>query len=136
MYEQRWFPKAFLAICLASSCTLGHARDHKLNPAAVGQTQVGIASYYSDKFNGRRTANGERYNKNELTAVHSRLPFGTIIKVTNLRNHHSVRLRINDRKHIRNRRLLDVSKRAARELGFIGVGLAKVEIEVVRLGDS
>ena len=136
MHKQRWLAKAFLTICLASSCTLGHARGHAANPTAVGETQVGIASYYSDKFHGRRTANGERYNKNELTAVHSRLPFGTIIRVTNLRNKHSVHLRINDRKHPRNRRLLDVSKRAARELGFIGAGLAKVEIEVVRFGDS
>lgn len=103
---------------------------------AVGDKQVGVASYYSDRFHGRRTASGERYDRDDLTAVHSHLPFGTIIRVTNLRNFRSVNLRVNDRGHFRRGRLLDVSKRAASELGFVGAGLAKVEVEVVRWGDS
>lgn len=132
----QWLSGALLSICLASFSLPGHAYSHTAAPSAVGDKQTGIASYYSDKFHGRRTANGERYDRDDLTAVHSHLPFGTIIKVTNLRNQRSVHLRINDRNHFRNGRLLDVSKRAARELGFIGSGLAKVEIEVVRYGDS
>src|SRR5512136_2211517 len=113
MHKQKWLANALLSICLASFCTFGHA--HSTIPTAVGDKQVGIASYYSDKFHGRRTANGERYNKNDLTAVHSHLPFGTVIKVTNLHNNRSVNLRINDRNHFRNGRLLDVSRRAAQE---------------------
>lgn len=135
MHTKNWRTSVFLASCLAASSLLGTAQASP-TPDAAGDTQVGIASYYSDKFQGRRTANGERYDRNDLTAVHPRLPFGSIIRVTNLRNHRSVHLRINDRTHLRHGRLLDVSKRAARELGFIGSGLARVEIEVVRYGAS
>ena len=135
MHTKNRRASVFLAICLAASSILGQAQARP-TPSTVGDTQVGIASYYSDKFHGRRTANGEHYNRNALTAVHAHLPFGTIIRVTNLRNHRSVHLRINDRNHFRNGRLLDVSRRAAQELGFIGAGLARVEIEVVRYGDS
>lgn len=127
---------ALLAACLASFSLPGQARSSAAAQLVVSDTQVGVASYYSDKFNGRRTANGERYDRNGLTAVHPRLPFGSIIKVTNLRNHRSVELRINDRRRFRGGRLLDVSKRAAQELGFVGAGLARVEVEVVRYGDS
>ncbi len=104
--------------------------------SSAGETQIGVASYYSDRFQGRRTANGERYDRNGLTAVHPHLPFGSIIRVTNLHNHRSIELRVNDRTRLRHGRLLDVSKRAARELGFVGAGLARVEIEVLRYGDS
>lgn len=128
--------QSLLAVCLAFSSLACPARSQAAAPAAVGDRQTGTASYYSDKFQGRRTANGERYDREALTAVHSRLPFGSIIKVTNLRNQRSVELRINDHNHFRNGRLLDVSRRAARELGFVGAGLAKVEIEVLRYGDS
>ena len=134
MHKRRWMANSILSICLASSCTFGHAKT--ASPKSLSGKQVGIASFYSDKFHGRRTANGERYNKNDLTAVHPRLPFGTILRVTNLHNHRSVEVRVNDRNHFRNGRLLDVSRRAANELGFARSGLAKVELEVIRLGDS
>jgi len=130
---RRWFFGPLLAFYLASFSISSHAHS----AAEVGDRQVGVASYYSDKFHGRRTANGERYDRNGLTAMHSRLPFGTVIKVTNLRNHRSVHLRVNDRNGSRRGRLLDVSRRAAQELGFVGAGLARVEIEVVGAdGDS
>jgi len=131
-----WLASTLFAICLTSFSMGAHAYSGSVTPAAVGATQVGVASYYSDRFQGRRTANGERYDRNDLTAVHPHLPFGTLIRVTNLRNNQSVELRINDRTHLRRGRLLDVSKRAARELGFIGAGLARVEIEILRYGDS
>ncbi|MDD5037332.1 MAG: septal ring lytic transglycosylase RlpA family protein [Methylococcaceae bacterium] len=132
--RKRSLALAVRSICFASSCTFAHAGT--ASPVMMEGKQVGIASYYSDKFHGRRTANGEHYDKNALTGVHSGLPFGTIIKVTNLHNRRYVHLRINDRKHGHNRRLLDVSRRAAEELGFIGAGVAKVEIEIVHWGDS
>jgi rare lipoprotein A len=135
MRRHQYLFSVFLALYLASFGlpSLAHSTA---TPTSVGDTQVGVASYYSDKFHGRRTANGERYDRNGLTAMHPRLPFGTVIKVTNLRNNRSIHLRINDRTRLRGGRLLDVSKRAAQELGFIGSGLAKVEIEIVRYGDS
>ena len=137
MHRQRWLAKALIAASLAAFCSLSQADyTDDTSQSVTVEKQVGIASYYSDKFHGRRTASGERYDKNALTAVHSHLPFGTLIKVTNLRNHRTVELRVNDRKHAHNRRLLDVSKRAAQELGFVGSGLAKVEIEILRLGDT
>jgi rare lipoprotein A len=126
--------KAMLPIFLAFFCTFVHAKAAKSNASTA--KKIGIASYYSDKFHGRRTANGERYNKNGLTAEHAYLPFGTVLRVTNLKNNRSVNVRVNDRAHNRTKRLLDLSKRAAKELGFIKSGLAKVEIEIVRLGDS
>jgi rare lipoprotein A len=131
---RQWFFGPLLAACLASINMPVHA--HSPAAAGAGDRQVGVASYYSDKFHGRRTANGERYDRDGLTAMHSRLPFGTIIKVTNLRNQRSVHVRVNDRTRSRHGRLLDLSKRAARELGFVGTGLARVEIEIVRYGDS
>jgi len=130
----RWMGKSVLSICLASSCTFGHAKA--VSPKAVAGKQVGIASYYSDRFHGRRTASGERYDKNALTAVHPRLPFGTVIRVTNLDNDKTVEVKVNDRFGARRGRILDLSLRAARELGFIGAGLAKVKLEVLQLGDS
>lgn len=98
--------------------------------------QSGVASYYSDKLHGQRTANGEFYDKNALTAAHATLPFGSLVRVVNLSNNRSVELRINSRAHKANKRLLDVSKRAASELGFIRAGLAKVKLEVLRFGDA
>lgn len=130
----RWVGKSILSVCLASSCTLGHAKA--AGPKRLSDKQIGVASYYSDKFHGRRTASGERYDKNGLTAVHPRLPFGTIIRVTNLRNERTVEVKVNDRFGSRRGRMLDLSKRAARELGFVGAGLAKVKLEIVQMGDS
>jgi rare lipoprotein A len=94
-------------------------------------SQKGIASYYAPKFHGRRTASGERYDMNGLTAAHRSLAFGTRLKVTNLSNQRSVVVRVNDRgPHIK-KRIIDVSYAAARKLGLLGSGTARVLIEVV-----
>lgn len=134
MHKRRWMAKSILSICLASSCTVGYPKGTAAK--AVSNKQFGIASYYSDKFQGRRTASGERYNKDGLTAVHSQLPFGTLIRVTNLKNDRSIEVKVNDRFGSKKGRLLDLSKRAARELGFTKSGLAKIKVEVLQLGDS
>ncbi len=91
----------------------------------------GIASYYSDSFNGKRTANGEIFNQQGMTAAHNQLPLGTVIRVTNLRNNKSVVVRINDRLHRRNKRLVDLSKAAAKKLGFVQSGITRVKIEIL-----
>jgi rare lipoprotein A len=93
---------------------------------------TGIASYYASKFEGRRTANGERYRKKEFTAAHRTLPFGTLLKVTNPKNHKWVIVRVNDRGPYNRRRIIDLSYRAAKHLGLTkGKGIAKVYIEEV-----
>jgi len=91
----------------------------------------GIASFYADKFEGRTTANGEIYYHSKKTAAHRALPFGSIVKVTNLENNKVVVVRINDRGPFVDNRIIDLSKSAAQELDFIGKGLADVKIEVI-----
>lgn len=132
MRKFRLIANSLLSIYLASSCTVGYART--ASPKSPSSAQNGIASYYSDRFHGRRTASGERYDRNGFTAMHRSLPFGTRIRVTNLSNNHSVEVRVNDRGAPTNKRLLDLSRRAAKELGFIRQGLAQVKLEVIRLG--
>jgi rare lipoprotein A len=98
----------------------------------VPRVQTGIASYYHSKFQGRPTASGEKYDENKMTAAHNRLPMGTMVRVTNLRNKRSVIVRINDRLHHRNTRLIDLSRAAALKLGYVARGLAKVRVEVLK----
>jgi rare lipoprotein A len=89
----------------------------------------GKASYYADKFNGRKTSSGERFSNDSLTAAHKYLPFGTVVAVTNLKNDSVVVVRINDRLPKKSSRIIDLTKAAARKLNFISNGLAQVSIE-------
>jgi rare lipoprotein A len=93
--------------------------------------EEGIASYYADEFNGRKTSNGEIYDMNALTAAHQTLPFNTRVRVTNLGNGMSVVVRINDRGPFKDNRVIDLSLEAARSIGMIGPGTARVRIEVI-----
>jgi len=103
----------------------------------LGRTQQGIASLYSDALHGRRTASGERYDKSALTAAHKNLPLGSEVRVTRVKTGDSVVVRINDRGPFVKGRIIDLSRRAARELGIIQKGTAKVRIEVIsRPGDD
>jgi len=97
--------------------------------------QTGLASYYHGEFQGRRTASGEKLNQNGLTAAHRTLPFGTLVRVINLRNQRSLLLRVTDRGPMVKNRVIDVTQRAARELGFLALGMTWVKIEVVPLMD-
>ena len=89
----------------------------------------GTASFYADKFNGRQTANGEIFSQQKMTAACNVLPLGTWIRVTNLRNGRVVVVKVNDRLHARMTRVVDLSKTAARMLGYTGGGLTKVKVE-------
>ena len=89
------------------------------------------ASWYGPGFHGRRTANGERFNQNDLTAAHRTLPFGTKVKVTNLRNGRSVVVRVNDRGPFSRGRVIDLSKAAARIIGVFQSGTAPVLLEIL-----
>lgn len=94
---------------------------------AQGQVR-GNASYYADKFHGRRTASGEVYNKDSMTCAHLNYPFGTILKVRNPQNGRTVYVRVTDRGPYIKHRIIDLSKAAARELDIIRTGFALVEI--------
>ncbi len=94
-------------------------------------TQVGVASWYGPGFQGRPTASGPPFDMNAMTCAHRHLPLGTRIKVTDLRNCRSLILRVNDRGPYVAGRVLDVSRAAAKYLGFLGAGLAPVRIEIV-----
>lgn len=96
-----------------------------------GFTATGQISYYAAKFEGRKTASGERYAGRELTAAHPELPFGVRVKVTLLANGKSVVVRINDRGPFAKGRILDVSYAAAERLGLIQAGIAEARIEVI-----
>lgn len=118
--------------------TLVHAQSaadsiRRMNrKSTVSLIDTGVASYYHSKFQGRITASGELYDQDKFTAAHNRLPLGTLIKVTNLRNKRSVVVKVNDRLHHRNLRLVDLSRAAAIKLGYIGRGIARVKVEVLK----
>ncbi|MCO2685138.1 septal ring lytic transglycosylase RlpA family protein [Pseudomonas aeruginosa] len=97
--------------------------------AGSGSADTGEASYYGSRHAGLRTASGERYNPNAMTAAHRTLPFGARVRVTNLDNRRSVVVRINDRGPFRRGRIIDVSRKAAEGLGMIRSGVAPVRIE-------
>lgn len=94
--------------------------------------EIGLASYYSSVFEGRITASGEIYSGNELTAAHKRLPFGTIVKVRNLKNNRTVLVKINDRGPSKSDRVIDLSYKAAEILDMIRDGIVQVEIIIIK----
>jgi rare lipoprotein A len=97
----------------------------------------GIASWYGGVFHGRKAASGETFNMYAMTACHPTLPFGSIVRVVNRNNHHSVVVRITDRGDlIEEGRIIDLSYAAADKLGMTWDGLAKVDLEVISLGNQ
>jgi len=97
----------------------------------VGSSEIGVASWYGHPYHGRKAANGERYDMNRLTAAHRLLPFGTRVRVLSLRNARMVEVRITDRGPFVEGRLIDLSRAAARVLGFQRAGLERVRVEVL-----
>ena len=121
------FPILLSVLLLAGGCA--GSRPRPVGPR--GPVEVGNASYYTTREYGARTASGEPLKDHALTAAHRTLPFGTRVRVTNLDNGRSVLLTITDRGPFRKGRVIDVSRRAARKLGFLRQGLARVRVEVV-----
>jgi rare lipoprotein A len=103
----------------------------KLSKKVLGRTLYGQASFYSNKFDGRRTANGETFSQKKLTAACNSLPLGTWIEVTNLRNNKTVIVKTNDRLHPKMKRLVDLSYAAAKKLDFVSSGLTRVKVVVI-----
>ena len=101
-----------------------------------GDKLHGVASWYGGAFNGRRTASGERYNMYAMTACHNTLPFGSIVRVTDMANHRSVVVRINDRGYLYKGRIIDLSYGAAKKLAMARLGLAQVKLHVISLGKA
>ena len=93
--------------------------------------EFGVASYYHDKFNGRKTANGEIFYNTGLTAAHKTMKLGTWVRVTNLKNDSVVVVKVNDRLPKTSKRTIDLTVAAAKQLNFIHAGLTKVKIEVI-----
>jgi rare lipoprotein A len=123
-------PYAILVAVLLGCAQAPVARRPPQEQTARGP-QDGTASYYGADFAGRRTASGERFDPQALTAAHPDLPFGTRVRVTNLENGRSVTVRINDRGPFTGGRIVDVSWGAARELGMLRSGVARVRVEIL-----
>ena len=122
---------------LLSSCVIGEPKS-KAQIAAEnmdrydGRVEEGPASWYGGKFHGRPTASGEIYDMDDMTAAHKKLPFGTRVEVTNLDNGKSVEVTINDRGPYKRGRLIDLSKGAAKRIGMLVAGTARVSLKVLR----
>lgn len=99
--------------------------------AETGEIIEGKASYYAEDFHGRKTSNGETYDMYKMTAAHKELPFNTLVRVTNLNNHRSVVVRINDRGPFKPGRIIDLSKGAAQKLQMINDGVIPVKLEIL-----
>jgi rare lipoprotein A len=98
--------------------------------------QYGKASYYGygDEFHGRKTSSGEVFDRNDFTAAHNTLPFGTVCRVTNLANGKNVTVRINDRGPFKPGRIIDLSYAAAKQIGAVQAGVVDVKVEVLKMG--
>lgn len=117
----------FFLICLGAFSAI----------TAFVREEYGKASYYSDALHGRKTANGEKYDKNLLTAAHKSLPFGTLVRVTRLDTKASVVVRVNDRGPFREGYVIELSRRAAQEIDLIKAGVTKVKVDVIeKPGDA
>lgn len=122
----------FSRVALAAALSVMMTAAPVLSQAEARETVLsGVASWYGPGFHGRTTANGERYNMNDLTAAHKSLKFGTRVKVTNQNNGLSVVVRINDRGPYVGKRIIDLSKSAAQAIDMIGPGTAAVTVEVL-----
>ncbi len=126
-----WSPVPSLLVAVPDSAALV-AVTTAPEPVAERRGRLlatGRASYYGERFRGRRTASGARFNPDALTAAHRRLPFGTRLRITNVRNGRSVVVRVNDRGPFHGNRIIDLSKAAARRIGMLRSGTARVRIE-------
>lgn len=141
------FTGLFLIFACTPSPRYGAGSSHKKNSSANAKktskkqghhkkVMTGIASYYGQDFHGKLTSNGEVFDMYGLTAAHKTLPLNTIVRVTNLDNDKSLILRINDRGPFIEGRILDCSYGAAKKLGYLKAGTARVRIEVIEWGDD
>jgi rare lipoprotein A len=124
-----WVPVMFLAARSIDAPLVARSNE----PVKPLKTWVGNASWYGDDFDGKKTANGEEFDSEALTAAHPTLPFGSIVRVVNPRNHKFEVVRINDRGPYQEGREIDVSYRVARKIGLTSSGVSKVRLELMQL---
>lgn len=122
------FSFAPLLFALVAACAGGPTPGA---PVPASWSQIGTASWYGEPFHGRTTANGETYDMEAMTAAHKTLPFGSVVHVENLDNGRSTEVRINDRGPFVGRRIIDLSRAAARAIDMIGPGTARVRITIL-----
>src|SRR3954471_17229351 len=134
-------PGVRLLVCtaLAVAFACAHPETRREPPEAVereaprhGRLQTGVASFYGGEFEGRRTASGAIYRGRRMTCAHRTLPFGTVLRVTDVESRKSVVVEVNDRGPYAKGRIVDLSMAAAQKLGIVDRGLARVTVEVVR----
>lgn len=125
---------AVASLAAFSACATMSPRTSPSPRTGPPAQEVGVASYYAKSLDGRRTASGERYDRQAFTAAHRTLPFGSRVRVTNLRNGLSVVVRINDRGPKVETRVIDLSLAAARKLQFIDQGTTRVRLELLEPG--
>ncbi len=129
-----------MALCIVCFCSSQAAaqKDSSAKPLEktgakkTGRTLYGQASFYSNKFDGRKTASGEIFKQKKLTAACNALPLGTWIQVTNLRNGKIAVVKVNDRLHPKMKRLVDLTRAGAEKLGFVAAGLTRVKVTVLK----
>ena len=121
------FILALLLIILLASCGCLSA-----NAPRKGRPQIGVASWYGKEFHGRPTSSGEIFDMYKLTAAHKELPLGTRVRVTNLKNRKSVIVKVNDRGPFVKGRIIDLAYGAAKVIGMVEDGVARVRVEIVR----
>jgi rare lipoprotein A len=124
------------ALGFAAGCASGRRAGTAPTTGGSGYAEEGLASWYGEPYHGRPTASGPRYDMNEMTAAHRTLPFGTLVRVTNLENGRHATVLINDRGPFVAGRIIDLSRAAAEAIESIGPGVVRVRLEVVREGDG
>jgi rare lipoprotein A len=122
---------AICAVFLSVLVSCAAPQSHTESAVQVTKTIYGAASWYGPKFQGRRTASGEKFDKEDLTAAHPTLPFDTLVRVTNESNGKSVVVRINDRGPFAGKRIIDLSQRAAQVIGLMKTGVGPVKLDVL-----
>lgn len=115
-----------------SSCQTIGKHPASVSPSGLKLHSQGMASWYGKRFHGRKTANGERYDMNKMTAAHPSLPFGTVVLVQSTSSGKTVEVRVNDRGPYAKGRIIDLSFKAAKALGFIRKGMDKVKIFILK----
>ena len=125
----RWVPLMFLIAPVMDAPLVAHLSE----PIKPIKSWVGNASWYGTAFDGKKTANGERFDSESLTAAHPNLPFGSVVRVVNPRNGKYELVRINDRGPYQEGREIDVSYRVARKLGLVHAGVNQVRLELLEL---
>ena len=128
----RWVPLMFLIAPAMEAPLVAHLN----RPMKPMKTWVGNASWYGPGFNGRKTANGESFDCEALTAAHPNLPFGSFVRVVNTRSGQFELVRINDRGPYQEGREIDVSYRVARKIGLIHSGVSQVRLELIQLPEK